>query len=226
MSATSCPVLPVPQKHRNLLKSVNSFVREYMSHYDSSHDYQHILRVVSNANTILQAELESNPDHTFDNTALFLAALLHDVGDHKYAKAGEDVDSMVANVLRERGASEELARTVQRIVKHVGWTNETKDPNSVVTVLKEHPELAIVQDADRLDAIGAVGVGRCFTFTGAKCPGRQMTDAIDHFEEKLYKLGGAMKTDTGKAMAESRTKILRDLADQFTREATLSFDFE
>lgn len=222
------PILPVPEEHKRLFQSVNTFVHAYMStpSHDNSHDYHHILRVLSNANRIYTSEVQANPAANFDPASVFLAALLHDVGDHKYAKANEDVENQISNVLIERGASVELANKVQVIVKHVGYTNEVKNPQSVVDALKQYPELAIVQDADRLDAIGAVGVGRCFAFGGAKGKGRPLMGAIEHFEEKLVKLPGMMKTKSGRELAESRNKILEEFAAQFNEEAELSFELE
>jgi uncharacterized protein len=219
------PVVPIYDEHKALFKSVNTFVYDYMSSagHDNSHDYHHILRVLSNANNIFESEMKTNPQLQYDRSALFLAALLHDVGDHKYAKPGEDVENQISNVLRKRGASEELASKVQTIVKHVGYTNESKNPQSVVNVLAKYPELGIVQDADRLDAIGAIGVARCFAFGGAKRQGEPMEVAIDHFYEKLVKLPGMMKTTSGKRMAEARNKLLEDFAVQFKEEAGLSF---
>lgn len=224
-SSIPLPVVPIREEHKTLFKSINAFVHEYMSGpgHDNSHDYHHILRVLSNANRLLEAEQKDNPDHTYDTSAIFLAALLHDVGDHKYAKPGEDPESQISNIMRERGASEELAIKVQTIVKHVGYSNEAKNPQSVVSVLAKFPELAIVQDADRLDAIGAVGAGRCFAYGGAKSQGQPMSVAIDHFAEKLYKLPGMMKTAAGKEAAISRNRILEDFANQFKEEAKLSF---
>ena len=222
------PIVPIAQEHKDLFKSINTFVHGYMStpSHDNSHDYHHILRVLSNANRIYASEVVINPSVSHDTSAIFLAALLHDVGDHKYAKPGEDISNQISNVLLERGASSELAQKVQIIVKHVGYTNEVKDPQSVVDVLKLHPELAIVQDADRLDAIGAVGVGRCFAFGGAKGKGRPLAGAIEHFEEKLVKLPGMMKTKTGREMAEKRNGILEEFMVQFREEAELSFGLE
>lgn len=229
MSSTETPHLPLPQisiceEHTKLFTSINAYVHEYMSKYDNSHDYQHILRVVSNANHILQAESKMDPSVTYDTTTLFLAALLHDVGDHKYAKPGEDIENQIANALKQRGASEKLALKVQTIVKNISYTNEARNPAAVLQVLQRHPELAIVQDADRLDAIGAVGIGRCFSFGAAKMPDKPMSRAVVHFEEKLYKLGGMMKTRTGQEMAQRRTKVLRDFATEWEEETTLSFD--
>lgn len=203
--------------------AINAYVHAYMSQYDNSHDYQHILRVVSNANRILQDESKTNPNTTYDITSLFLAALLHDVGDHKYAKPGEDTENQVRNILLDHGANADMAAKVQTIVKHVGYTNEVRNPQSVIDVLAQHPELAIVQDADRLDAIGAVGIGRCFSFGTAKFPDQPMGRAIDHFEEKLYKLEGMMKTESGKGLAKRRTDLLRAFAKEWREEEQLSF---
>ncbi|KAF1979200.1 hypothetical protein BU23DRAFT_563420 [Bimuria novae-zelandiae CBS 107.79] len=219
------PVVPIREDHKELFKSLNNFVHGYMSTptHDNSHDYHHILRVLSNANRIYAGELKANP--SYDTSTIFLAALLHDVGDHKYTKPGEDVANQISTVLLERGASSELAHKIQAIVKHVGYTNEVKDPQSVVHALKQYPELAIVQDADRLDAIGAVGVGRCFAFGGAK-GGRPLAGAIEHFEEKLVKLPAMMKTETGRQLAAGRKRILEEFAREFNEEAELSFEFE
>jgi uncharacterized protein len=224
-SSLRVPSVRIGEKHKELFISINQFVHAYMSQpgHDNSHDYLHILRVLSNTNRILAAELKSNPSSIYDTSALFLAALLHDVGDRKYAKAGEDVENQVSVLLRERGADDELALKVQTIVKHVSYTHEVSNPDAVVSTLRRYPELAIVQDADRLDAIGAVGVARCFSFGAAKFPNQPMSRAIDHFGEKLYKLADMMKTQAGKDMAQKRKKVLEDFAKEFEAESELSF---
>lgn len=220
------PQLPVPADQHSLFAAINTYVHTYMSQYDNSHDYQHILRVVSNANRIYQDELKANASVLYGATSLFLAALLHDVGDHKYAKPGEDTSNQVLNILLDHGANADLASRVQTIVKHVSYTNEVRNPQSVIDVLAQYPELAIVQDADRLDAIGAVGIGRCFSFGAAKFPDQPMGRAIDHFEEKLYKLEGMMKTDSGRKMARRRTDVLREFAKEWREEEALSFEMQ
>jgi uncharacterized protein len=226
-AAIPLPDLAIATEYKDLFASVTTYVHAYMSSpdHDNSHDFHHILRVLSNTDRILQREQEAHPEVIYDTTLLFLAALLHDVGDHKYVKAGEDVENVVSDLLVERGASQELALKVQTIVKHVGYTNETRNPQSVVNVLAKYPELGIVQDADRLDAIGAVGVARCFAFGGAKKQGQPMAAALEHFEEKLVKLPDMMKTETGKEMAKERKKVLVGFAMHFEEEAKLSFAF-
>ncbi|KAF1926865.1 uncharacterized protein M421DRAFT_6769 [Didymella exigua CBS 183.55] len=218
------PQVPIPADQKAIFTVINTYVHTYMSQYDNSHDYQHILRVVSNANRILQDEIKTSPSTSYDTTSLFLAALLHDVGDHKYAKPGEDVESQVCNVLLEHGASLDLAAKVQTIVKHVSYSNEVRNPQSVIDVLTQYPELAIVQDADRLDAIGVVGIGRAFSFGAARFPDQAMGRAIEHFGEKLLKLEGMMKTEAGKRMAKRRTEVLREFAREWREEEGLSFE--
>lgn len=220
------PKLPIESQHQDLFNAACIFVHEYMCQpgHDSSHDWQHILRVLSNTNRLYTAELKANPSASYDTTLLFLAALLHDVGDRKYAKPGEDVENQISFALTTRGATQELADKVQILVKHVSYSHETKNPKAVQDTLEKYPELAIVQDADRLDAIGAIGVARCLTYGGAKYPHLPMTRAIDHFDEKLYKLEGMMKTASGKVIAEQRTRVLENFAKDFQSEAELSFD--
>lgn len=222
------PQLSITPGYEVLFEDINAYVHTYMSQYDNSHDYQHILRVVSNANRILQDEVKTNlsAGHKYETTSLFLAALLHDVGDHKYAKPGEDTENKVRNILVDHGANADLADKVQTIVKHVSYTNEVRNPQSVIDVLAQYPELAIVQDADRLDAIGTIGIGRCFSFGAAKFPDQPMGRAIDHFEEKLYKLESMMKTESGKKMARRRTDVLREFAKEWREEEALSFELQ
>ncbi len=225
-SPTSIPVpqVPIPKPRVRLFASVNTYVHTYMSQYDNSHDYHHILRVLSNANLIYQEEHKASPSTPYDTSALFLAALLHDVGDHKYTKPGDSTSNQILTILLDRGADSDLAAKVQTIVKHVSFTNEVRNPQSVIDTLARYPELAIVQDADRLDAIGAVGIGRCFSFGAAKFPDQPMGRAIDHFEEKLYRLEGMMKTGSGKRTARKRTEVLREFARQWREEERLSFE--
>lgn len=162
------------------------------------------------------------------------------MGDKKYSTPEEISKHPVSKVLLELGASPELAFKVQTIVKHVSYSAETKDPLAVEEVLLQHPELAAVQDADRLDAIGAVGIGRAFTFGGAMRPETNMAETIQHFTEKLERLEGLMKvrvlfirmsaiitklqTRTGKQMARERTRRLQIFRTWWEEETTIDLD--
>ncbi|KAL2821706.1 hypothetical protein BDW59DRAFT_164045 [Aspergillus cavernicola] len=209
-----------------LVTSIEEFVTECMKNYDPSHNPAHIRRVVALAFRILKSEQAAKLDEVYyDELTVHLAALLHDISDRKYlpkTSSTSDSDSipphkLVEHILLTHGADETLAARVQMIVSHVSYTTECKDPERVRRLIEEegYVELAIVQDADRLDALGAVGIGRCFTFLGAK--GRdmlkegevwEMENSIQHFGEKLERLEGMMKTGTGRRMARVRTERL------------------
>ncbi|PSR74644.1 hypothetical protein BD289DRAFT_379857 [Coniella lustricola] len=208
-----------------LITSVEAYVKDYMSHYDASHDWKHIQRVLHLAKQILASQEQSasasspsSPSTSYDHTLVILGSLLHDVGDKKYLEPGQDAMTLVRDVLLARGADAQLAARVQELALHVSFSSEIQDPARVRKVIERLPELAIVQDADRLDAIGAVGIGRCFAFTGAKGrkgtgdgsgKGEGLDGSIEHFKEKLELLQDMMKTETGRKMAVERTERLR-----------------
>ncbi len=215
---------PSPKKIRKakqdhnaaLIPKVTAFVEKYMSKYDGSHDFNHIRRVVGLAH-LIYTEINKEREHTplfdeleseLDLHVITLAALLHDVGDKKYLQPGQDANTLVLATLLSFGAPEDLAIKVQRIVLGVSYSTECKDPAQVRAMIEKYPELAVVQDADRLDAIGAIGIGRTFTFGGAK-GAQHMGETIQHFEDKLEKLESMMKTVPGMRMARERTERLK-----------------
>jgi uncharacterized protein len=207
-----------------LIPKVTAFVEKYMSNYDGSHDFNHIRRVVGLAHLIykdINAQREESQmfdeGEDLDLHVITLAALLHDVGDKKYLQPGQEGNTLVLSTLLSFGAPEELAVKVQRIVLGVSYSSEIKDPAAVTALIQKYPELAVVQDADRLDAIGAVGIGRTFTFGGAR-GARSMAETLDHFDEKLEKLESLMKTPPGKKMAKQRTERLKTFKDWWAAE--------
>ena len=216
------PPKPAPKKRKiaktysqALIPKVTGFVEDYMSKYDGSHDFNHIKRVVGLAH-LMYTEINKERTHSplfdeepdLDLHVITLAALLHDVGDKKYLQPGQDANTLVLATLLSFGAPEDLAIKVQRIVLGVSYSSEIKDPAQVRAMIEKYPELAIVQDADRLDAIGAIGIGRTFTFGGAK-GANHMGETIQHFEDKLVKLESMMKTLPGMKMARERTERLK-----------------
>ncbi|KAI1092587.1 hypothetical protein F5B19DRAFT_196424 [Rostrohypoxylon terebratum] len=202
----------------NLVSSVTEYVKSYMSNYDGSHDFNHIERVLGLAKYI-HAQLPETPPR--DHQVVILSALLHDVGDKKYLKPGEDASTLVYELLLSLGAAEQLAKRVQTICLGVSYSSEIKDPARVQELIQSYPELAIVQDADRLDAIGSIGIGRVFTFTGARTQ-RSMADSIQHFHDKLLRLESMMKTDVGKRLARQRTERMQQFLEWWDEEANFS----
>ncbi|KAJ8127054.1 hypothetical protein O1611_g6581 [Lasiodiplodia mahajangana] len=201
-----------------LIKSVTEYVEAYMANYDGSHDFNHIRRVLGLAKHI---HAHSPSASQRDLQVVILSALLHDVGDKKYLKPGEDVSSLVYDLLISHGAPEELAGKVQAVCLGVSYSSEIKDPARVRELIKLYPELAVVQDADRLDAIGSIGIGRVFTFTGARTKA-SMADSIQHFHDKLLKLQSMMKTDVGRQLAEQRTQRMKEFLSWWDEEAAFS----
>ncbi|KAJ5678508.1 uncharacterized protein N7477_004141 [Penicillium maclennaniae] len=228
------------EQFQTLYRSMCIFVDSCMSGHDPSHNPAHVHRVVNVALAILQAEQALHPEKQLNTAVVKLAALMHDIGDRKYLHSlssvidsnveSLDPETMVEVALIKNGAPADLASKVQTIVSHVSYTTECKDPSVIRRLIDEgYPELAVVQDADRLDAIGAIGIGRTFTFLGAQGKkfvgddGRwEMDNSIEHFGGKLEKLEGMMKTETGKKMAGVRTERLRVFRGWWEEEMALS----
>tara|TARA_R110002060_G_scaffold45497_2_gene56822 strand:+ start:1063 stop:1809 length:747 start_codon:yes stop_codon:yes gene_type:complete len=197
----------------DLIEKVTDYVETYMDQFDGSHDFNHIKRVVGLAHEISSSTKSAHPLVTndkqdspvLDPTVITLSALLHDVGDRKYLTEGRDPTTQVRALLLNFGASESLAQTVQAICLGVSFSSEIKDPSHVTNLIAQYPELAVVQDADRLDAIGAVGIGRLFTYGGARTE-RNMHGSVEMMDWKLFRLEGMMKTEKGKEMAREATR--------------------
>ncbi|WP_404466409.1 HD domain-containing protein [Planococcus rifietoensis] len=194
-------------------------VKSIYEQFDASHDWQHIERVLENARHIAQAE-------GGDLAMIELTVLLHDVSDPKYKKAGADPEQEILQQLELTDKERSDIRSIIRTVSFKGGTNE--EPQSI--------EGRIVRDADRLDAIGAIGIARAFAYGGAK--GRKLydrneqartamteneyrngdTSTVTHFYEKLLLLKELMVTDSGKQMAEERHRFMLSFLEQLQNE--------
>lgn len=203
-----------------LLLSVVQFVQQYMSQNDASHNFEHIQRVVGLAKHIHAHSAEPFRSQ-LDARVVTLSALLHDVGDRKYLREGEDPRTMVSHLLQQLGAGEALAARVQAICLGVSYSSEMRDPEALRRLVAVHPELAVVQDADRLDSIGAIGVGRCFTFGGARTDSVTMEEVMEQVETRLLRVGEMMKTDVGRRLAKERSQRLMVFRDWYREEEAL-----
>lgn len=197
----------------SIINKVHDFTETYFQdpRFDASHDFDHVKRVVNNALAILEKEEDSRKRRALpalNPLFVVLGALLHDVEDKKYVTV-DSKESPLAKAVLDAGIAAEYAEQLRLLVGGVSYSSEIKNPERVKALIEVIPELAIVQDADRLDAIGAIGIGRCFTFGGAK-GARSLADSIQHFEDKLLKLEQMMKTEAGKAMAEERSRRIRE----------------
>lgn len=194
-----------------LIAETWKFSEEYMSQpgFDASHDFNHLRRVVALAQQIHDS---STPQFksTCDRNIVTLLALLHDVGDKKYANH-PDIPGKgpVEAFLLSANAPEDLATHVQHLVSNVSFSNEQKNAEHVRNLAAQYPELAVVQDADRLDAIGAMGIARVITFSTAKRPQEGWQGIVTHYEEKLGRLAREMKTVEGKKLGVKRGERVR-----------------
>lgn len=201
-----------------------SFVQRELAHAEGGHDWFHIQRVYNNAKTICASE------HA-NTLVVELAALLHDIADSKFHNGDETKGPAKARKwLEEQSLDSKLINHVIAIIENVSYKGGTTQRTH------ESIELDIVQDADRLDAIGAIGIARTFNYGGFKNrvihdpnipPNLNMTKqeyksssapTINHFHEKLLRLKDLMNTTTGKKMAQARHDYMEGFLDQFHSE--------
>ena len=208
----------------SLIDKTISFVKEKLENAEGGHDWFHIERVYKNSLLIAKEE-------DCDLTVVQLGALLHDIADSKFHNGDETVGSRTARTfLESESVSEETIVHVINIIENISFKggNFEKKFNS--------KELEIVQDADRLDAIGAIGIARCFNYGGFKNRGLYNPDiqpnlnmgkeeyknsqspTLNHFYEKLLLLKDKMNTPTGKKSAEARHQYMEDFLSQFLAE--------
>lgn len=203
----------------NNLDTCTELVREIYDNMDASHDFQHIERVYKNAETILASEPEANSE------IVKLAVLLHDVSDAKYTTTKESEERILAAL----DLTDEERNFIREVIASVSFNGGNELEAKTI-------EAKIVRDADRLDAIGAVGIARTFAFGGAK--GRKLYDdaeetrsnmsveeyrtkstaSVTHFYEKLLLLKDLMVTEKGRQMAEERHEFMVSFLRQLKNE--------
>ncbi len=209
----------------SIIKNTTDFVKQKLEGAEAGHDWYHIERVWKLAKKI-QAEEEKGSFLVVE-----LAALLHDIADPKFHNGDESLALIISkDFLESQSVSESIINQVLYIIKNMSFKNRNE--------VSENPpiELQIVQDADRLDAIGAIGIARTFNFGGFKNnlmydpnlpPQLEMTKeeykksngtTINHFYEKLLLLKDLMNTQTAKKIASERHDFMLQFLDEFYRE--------
>ncbi|WP_428839294.1 HD domain-containing protein [Bacillus massilinigeriensis] len=199
------------------------FVLTVMGQDASGHDFHHIERVRKNALAILKME------NAGDAFIIEMAALLHDIPDEKLNESQQSGWAKLTNFLDELNLSSEVKRRIVETIETVSY----KGGNNIQPVTLEGK---IVQDADRLDALGAIGIARTFAYGGnaghaiyePKLPVRENmsiteyrggnTSSVHHFYEKLLKLKDSMHTETARQIAEKRHRVMVDYLQQFYSE--------
>ena len=212
--------------HQDIINQTVAFVRQELEKAEGGHDWWHTYRVWQNSKLIAEAS-----GNNADGLIIELGALLHDIADSKFHNGDENIGPERARTfLQSLHLSHDTVNHVVNIVRYISFKNdwEKRSFNSL--------ELEIVQDADRLDAIGAVGIARAFSFGGHKgnplydpdiAPHTKMDKdtykkrngpTINHFYEKLLLLKDRMNTQQGKRIAEERHQFMETFLKQFFAE--------
>ncbi len=207
-----------------LIEKTIRFVKKTLQDAEGGHDWWHIQRVWQNAKNIAIHE-------RVNVQVVELAALLHDIADSKFYNGDETIGPSTAReFLTSQQVDESIIQQVIAIIENVSFKGGKEQRTFSST------ELDVVQDADRLDAIGAIGIARTFNYGGFKSreiynpnapPNLDMTKeeykkstapSINHFYEKLLLLKNRMNTNTGKKLAEERHQFMEQYLEQFYKE--------
>jgi uncharacterized protein len=209
---------------QDLIDRTAVFIQSELANAEAGHNWFHIERVWRNARTIARSE-------NVNLLVVELGALLHDIADHKFNNGDESAGVSKARRFLERLPVEEsVICHVEKIIMNTSFSGGNFSPGFFSM------ELAVVQDADRLDALGAIGIARAFHYGGYK--GRELYNpaikpeldmtieqyrnskgpTLNHFYEKLLLLKDRMNTGTGRKMAEQRHRYMEEFLEQFFRE--------
>jgi uncharacterized protein len=193
------------------IRQVEDFAKNNLANHDGGHDWWHLERVRNNAFQIMEAE------ETGDPVIVEIAALLHDIGDSKFKEKGIDnTEEVLHRFLTGLELDERIIEKVIFINRNLSFS-KGKRPEEISV------EFMIVQDADRLDAIGAIGIARAFNYGGFVNnpifdPLGAEHSTIGHFYDKLLKLKDLMNTETGRRIADDRHRFLELYLKQFYHE--------
>jgi uncharacterized protein len=209
---------------KDIINQTVQFVKESLQGAESGHDWWHIERVWNNAKLLIKSE-------DVDPFIVELAALLHDIADSKFHNGDEEIGPKKAGeFLNSIGVDDEIIIHIQQIIRNMSFKA------SLGTLNFSSKEMDVVQDADRFDAIGAIGIARAFSYGGFKNrelynpeiqPALNMSKeeyksssapTINHFYEKLLLLKDKMNTPTGLRIAEERHQFMLTYLEQFYNE--------
>lgn len=211
--------------NQELIETTKTFVKDTLKDAEGGHDWFHIERVYKNALLIAKGE-------TVDPLVVALGALLHDIADSKFHDGDSTIGPKVAGAfLLKHNVDSATINHVIKIIENISYSSNLGTEKAFKSL-----ELDVVQDADRLDALGAIGIARTFNYGGFKnrtmydpeiAPNLNMTKAeykasnaptINHFYEKLLLLKDKMNTKTGKQIANERHNYMLGFLDQFYKE--------
>jgi uncharacterized protein len=194
------------------IRLTECFVKENLKDYDSGHDWWHIQRVRKLSAYINKEESLADP------FIVDITALLHDTADSKFKGASIDKGYKLISDFLKKNELHDIHDRILEVIKNISFSNKNKSEGI------NDPLLWVIQDADRLDAIGAIGVARAFNYGGFRnnriYNPEDINEAttIKHFYEKLLLLKGMLNTETGKKLAVDRHEFLEIFLKQFNRE--------
>jgi uncharacterized protein len=208
-----------------IIEATKTFVQQELTNAEGGHDWFHTLRVFNNAKLISKNE-------AVNEFIVALGSLLHDIADSKFYAGDETVGPYVAReFLFQQNVDSTIIEHIIKIIENISFNSSLDGEKNF-----NSPELEVIQDADRLDAIGAIGIARCFNYGGFKNrtlfdpnikPNLKMTKeeykasgspTINHFYEKLLILKDKMNTKTGKRIATERHQFMELYLNQFYAE--------
>ncbi len=211
--------------NNQIIEATKNFVKETLKDAEGGHDWFHTERVYKNALLISKNE-------NVDEFIVALGALLHDIADSKFYDGDDTIGPKIARAfLFKQNVDSEIIEHVVKIIENISF-NKSLDKGEKFS----SPELDVIQDADRLDAIGAIGIARCFNYGGFKNRAiynpeikpnlniskteYKKSDAptINHFYEKLLLLKDKMNTKSGLRIATDRHKYMEQFLEQFYAE--------
>jgi len=216
--------MPSNSTNSNIIDITKQFVKKTLQNAEGGHDWFHTLRVFNNSQLIAKTE-------NVDKLVISLGALLHDIADSKFYDGDETIGPKIAReFLFKHDVDSTVIEHVVKIVENISFRGGNTKQEF------KSKELDVIQDADRLDAIGAIGIARCFNYGGYKnrvifdpniLPKMNMTKeeykastapTINHFYEKLLLIKDRMNTKTGKRIAQERHRFMEQFLDRFYAE--------
>lgn len=189
------------EMNERVIEEAKAYINNVFKNNADGHDTNHSIRVYKNACKIAEGYPKSN------HMVVSLASLLHDVDDHKLFNTENNINARI--FLHSQNVESDMVEFICEVINGVSFSkNKGKHPESI--------EGKIVQDADRLDAIGAIGIARTFAFGGKK--GRSLESSMQHFSDKLLLLKDEMNTEEAKKIAEIRHAYMQGFLSEIREE--------
>jgi uncharacterized protein len=223
--------LGIPLNHRQMFRGVSTAVMEYLSGSvsDATHDYGHIQRVVMLAHKIYEAHKDDHWAHDIDANVLYIASMVHEVGNaknHVHEKGDErDQEDIIRDFLKANGCKDpRIYSGAAFVAVRVSFARELEEPEQIKSDADNYPALRIVQDAVRLDGLGAIGIGRCLVSEAVDMEGSNgaKQSGIKLHYDNFHKYLELMKTEKGVDMAKERLAFMDKFREHWFEETECS----